>query len=150
MELKPFGPGGAELGMSRAEMLDRVDYLESAEMAGIEFQTEVMFAWLVAMFFIAHRLSRVQFLAGCLLFSLISLWNYMNIWDNMVAFMYWQELAGFTSNGVEIVSIWDQISSAFLGGYWMKAAMALSTFVACIWFAFSCRRNQANTIGSPL
>ena len=147
MDLKPFGPGGAELGMTRAEMLDRIDYLESAEMAGIEFQTEVMFAWLVAMFFIAHRLSRTQFLACCLLFSLICLWNYMNIWDNMIAFTAWQYLAGF--HPVDPESLWDQMISVFLGGYWMKALMALGTYVACIWFSVSCRRNQANTIGSP-
>ena len=52
VQLLPFGEGGAELGMTRAEMLDQLHQIENSIMSTLEFQTQIIFGWLVAMFFV--------------------------------------------------------------------------------------------------
>ena len=49
-------------------MLDQLHQIENSIMSTLEFQTQIIFGWLVAMFFVAHRLSRPQISVACTLF----------------------------------------------------------------------------------
>ena len=149
VQLLPFGEGGAELGMTRAEMLDQLHQIENSIMSTLEFQTQIIFGWLVAMFFVAHRLSHPQISVACTLFLGISLLNLGVIVSAISRINSW---AGYlypdsgNPNSLDAVGV----LIAILSNGWLQLSFILSVYAACIWWAFSCRRNQPNEIGSPL
>jgi hypothetical protein len=152
MATRSFGEGGAELGMTRGEMLEHIDSLLHGQQILIEYQTQLIFGWLAVSFFVAHRLSRAQFILACVFFSLFTLNNYVNIADAWSSLDTWVSMAGFIpgNSGVEAEqSAMERLIDVTTGDI-AYAMLGLCAYVACIWFAVSCRRNQPNTIGSPL
>jgi hypothetical protein len=85
--IRPLGEGGAELGMTRAEMLEHLDVLITASQSSVDSSIQFLFAWLVAMFFIAHRLSKVQFLAAIGFYLGISFLKYAELVSNFKSTM---------------------------------------------------------------
>ena len=151
VEIRPFGDGGAELGMSRAEMLDQINFLRESLATAIGDSIEILFAWLVVMFFIAHRLSRAQFFTAVSFYLIGHIYLYGTMYRHVMLQSVWARYGGFISRadaGGGTTPI-DSLLSFLMSGY-------TSTFVywaivaTSIWWAVSCRRNQPKDIGSPL
>ena len=149
--VRAFGPGGAEMGMSRAEMYARIDNLEITIMTALQFEAQIIFGWLVAMFFAAHRLSRLQMLLACVFFLAVGLLNLAVIVSAITRAGYWMEMlyASSADDLEETASVLDVFLSVISNGPF-QLALILSLYSACIWWAYSCRRNQKMEIGSPL
>ena len=149
--IEPLGPGGAGLGMTRAEIWDQINHVESTINIAVEFQTQIIFGWLVAMFFVAHRLSGPQMFMAYVFFILINLMNLTNLVSGILRVKYWGELES-TPNVTAASQTMDFTDWLILAtsAHWFQITLILSIYVACIWWAFSCRKNQPNEIGSPI
>lgn len=145
----PFGKGGAELGMTRAEMLEQINYLDGSITTTLEFQTQIIFGWLVAMFFVAHRLSRSQLLTACVFFVAISMLNLGVLAAAVSKAEQWYSFLYPTLESNDPLDALGMLLS-IVGNGWAQVTVILSVYVACIWWAASCRRNQPKDIGSPL
>lgn len=139
-----------EIGMTKAEMYVQLNQLESTILTALEFQTQIIFGWLVAMFFVAHRLSRPQISVACIFFLGISLMNLAVIVSAISRAETWQDNLFPTSNVTAMPSDMTGIFFYVISSGWLQLAFILSVYAACIWWAISCRRNQSNVIGSPL
>ena len=93
--IRTFGEGGAELGMTRAEMLEHIDVLIMGGVSAVDSSIQFLFAWLVAMFFIAHRLSRIQFFTATGFYLVMSFLKYAELACNYTAQDTWIRYAGF-------------------------------------------------------
>jgi len=155
VEIIPFGNGGAELGMTRAEMYDRLDNLYAEWIGYTTLTLQITFAWLIAMFFVAHRLSRPQLFVVAVFFS----WFYFQSWQLQMSTL--REIAAWSQllapEGIELLPARDyswahRSMRAFLYGTdsQYRDTIPFLMFAGCIWWAFSCRRNQPKEIGSPL
>ena len=138
------------MGMTKAEIYVQLNQLESTILTALEFQTQIIFGWLVAMFFVAHRLSRPQISVACIFFLGISLMNLAVIVSAISRAETWQDYLFPTSNVVAMPSDMTDIFLDVISSGWLQLAFMLSVYAACIWWAISCRRNQSNVIGSPL
>ena len=150
--VRPFGEGGAELGMTRAEMLEHIDFLSEAFQSSIDGSVQFLFAWLVAMFFVAHRLSIVQFLVANGFYLAISTLQYVTLFTLSRSAEVWSRYAGFYTQTNEVgvqPTILDRTIDAVIGGY-SQSLVFWGVVAAGIWWAVSCRRNQPNQIGSPI
>jgi hypothetical protein len=155
VEIIPFGNGGAEIGMTRAEMYDRIDNLYTESVSYTTLILQITFAWLIAMFFVAHRLSRPQLFVVAVFFA----WFYFESWDLSLGahgeIGAWYQL--LAPGGIDMlppvdVSWSHQVIKRLL---WSadseyRHTLPFWIFGGCIWWAFSCRRNQPKELGSPL
>ena len=151
--VRPFGPGGAELGMSRAEMLDHIHYLGEVTSATYDTQLQIFFAWLVAMFFVAHRLSRAQFVVVSVLFTYFTWSSWTNLYGAADAFLAWQEYAGLYNTKSEPPGAPPNLiyqAMYFMRDLEMEHIDYWAVYIACMWFGVNCRSNQPNKLGSPL
>jgi hypothetical protein len=151
VQIIPFGEGGAELGMTRAEMLEHTDNLEADWASYTTTVLQLTFAWLIGMFFVAHRLSRSQLFVAIAFFGIFyfQTWSsYMSIVDAIDrwnAHMWPSDYVALNPDqnllrqAVEFLNI----------GSWAWDALPFMLFAGCIWWAFSCRRNQPKELGSP-
>ncbi len=140
----------SEMGMTKAEMYAQLNHLESTILTALEFQTQIIFGWLVAMFFVAHRLSRPQISVACAFFLGISL---MNLGVLVSAISRAETLQGSMFPESNFNAMPSDMTGIFLyaiSSGWLQLAFMLSVYSACIWWAISCRSNQAKVIGSPL
>ncbi len=150
--IRPFGEGGEELGMTRAEMLDHINVLESASSAAVGSSVEFLFAWLVAMFFIAHRLSKLQFLVATGIYLILMSMHYFSMVSSATYTETWKRYAGFSTQadatGTEKTILDSGIEFA-QGGHFASLVFWVVVAIS-IWWAVSCRENQPKEIGSPL
>ena len=150
--IRPLGEGGAELGMTRAEMLEHLDVITVAGQSAMDSSIQFLFAWLVAMFFIAHRLSKVQFVAAIGFYLVMSFLKYAELVSIFRAQDSWAAYAGLVIQehepGTE-PTLFNQIVQAALSGHSLTLVF-WAVVAASIWWAVSCRTNQPNVIGSPI
>ena len=140
----------SEMGMTNAEIYAQLNQMEATILTALEFQTQIIFGWLVAMFFVAHRLSRPQISVACTFFLCISLMNLAVIVSAISRAETWQGYLFPNSNANAMPSDMTGIFLYVISSGWLQLAFVLSLYAACIWWAISCRRNQSNVIGSPL
>lgn len=151
--VRPFGPGGAELGMSRAEMMEHIHYLGEVVGTTYDTQLQIFFAWLVAMFFVAHRLSKPQFIVVSLLFTYFTWSSWTSLYAGQDAFIGWQEYAGLYHAKLEPVGAPPNLiykAMYFMRDLDMDNIYYWAVYIACMWFGVSCRNNQPKEVGSPL
>ena len=150
--IRPFGEGGAELGMTRAEMLDHINQLEAAFSSAAGSSVEFLFAWLVAMFFVAHRLTKLQFIVASGIYLLLMFTHYISMVSSTAYSETWKGYAGFnmqaSAAGVD-KTILDRSIELTLGGHFASLVYWVVVTIS-IWWAVSCRKNQPMDIGSPL
>ena len=150
--IRPFGEGGEELGMTRAEMLDHINVLEGTFSAAVGSSVEFLFAWLVAMFFIAHRLSKLQFLVASGIYLLLMSMHYFSMVSSATYTETWKRYAGFNTqlNTTGAEKTFLDSSIELIQGGQFASIVYWGVIVISIWWAFSCRENQPKDIGSPL
>ncbi|MEP5568110.1 MAG: hypothetical protein ABJN62_09780 [Halioglobus sp.] len=151
--LRPFGEGGAELGMTRAEMMEHIHFISEGMNATSDTQLQIFFAWLVAMFFVAHRLSRAQFLVVSALFTYFTWDSWISMSHGWHAFIAWQEYAGLHHQVLDMTGNLSGIvekSMQFMRTVSSDAIFYWAVYASCMWFGFSCRKNQPKELGSPL
>jgi len=150
--IRPFGEGGAQLGMSRAEMLEHLDVLITAGQSAVDSSIQFLFAWLVAMFFIAHRLSKVQFFVAIGFYLGISFLKYAELASNFAAQDTWAGYAGFYVQEHDVgaeSNLFDKMIEVALSDQSLSLTF-WAVVAASIWWAISCRKNQPNEVGSPI
>ncbi len=150
--IRPFGEGGEELGMTRAEMLDHINVLEGVFSSAVGSSVEFLFAWLVAMFFIAHRLSKLQFLVASGIYLLLMSMHFLSMVNTATYTEIWKRYAGFSTQAYATgtdAAILDRSIDLAQGGYFVSLVFWVVVAIS-IWWAVSCRENQPKEIGSPL
>lgn len=150
--IRQFGEGGAELGMTRSEILEHLDQLAVLFQSNIGGSIEFLFAWLVAMFFIAHRLSKPQFLIANGFYLIICTLQYVSLLSISQAEDTWSRYGGFYTQVLDTIgdhSLLDRIMEAAASGYFLSLVY-WAVVVVSIWWAASCRKNQPKDIGSPI
>ena len=147
--IRPFGIDGASMGMTRSEMIDRIESISQGMDSLIQFQTQITFGWLVVAYLAASKLTRPQFLTGCFFYSVLTLWNYMSLYFGYNAIGVWHDRAGLiaTPNAILddplLYKVFFSISTDYVA-----SALYLGLFLATLWFATSCRRSQRQEFGS--
>lgn len=129
---RPLGNVGIELDLTRAELLELADRQAQRWFDHISWAMEITFAFMIATFFIAHRLSRPQFFFLLVAYTLFMMSN----------------IQGYSVASYEIAP------ELYAGIMYPVEAIPLLLYVilymGSIWWAISCRRNQPKEIGSPL
>ena len=113
---------------------------------------QFLFAWLVAMFFVAHRLSKVQFLVANGFYLAISTLQYVTMVTLLQTQDVWSCYGGFYTQSHEVgtqPTLLERIIDGIPGGYSLSLVFWV-VVAAALWWAVSCRRNQPNEIGSPI
>jgi hypothetical protein len=156
VQIIPFGEGGAEIGMTRAEIHEHMDYLRSNFDVITTTILQLVFAWLVGMFFVAHRLSRLQLFVATIFFAVFYFQAWSHYFIIIDEYELWHSFAwpadyahyGFTPSPDRTWMIKAVHYLNFTGPLW--DALPLIMFAGSIWWASSCRRNQPKELGSPL
>ena len=139
----PLGEGGAELGMTRGEIQEHIDWLWGYNLAQTEFAIEMIFAWFVAMTFIARRLTTRQFIVVHFFYLAFLLRQYMAMEDAQIALVVWLERIGLPPVNTDpgfITNFYRQYVSGYADQVLFIAAVAGS-----VWWSLSCRK-----AGNPL
>ena len=150
--IRPLGEGGDKLGMTRAEILEHLNHLDGAFQAAVDGSVQFLFAWLVAMFFVAHRLSRVQFFVANGFYLVICVLQYVTMLSIFQSQDVWSRYGGFYTQSHEVgtePTLLDRFLEGLIGGYSISLVF-WALIAASIWWAVSCRRNQPKEIGSPI
>lgn len=138
----PFGPGGEALGMTRGEMIEHARSREEEQQAILDAETDFVFAWLVAMYFVGSRLSKRQFLVAAFFFTLITANKCMNLILNIESAERWWAFAGAR------VMDFAEYAPALERGIRMSMdpvlvfSAAVFLWVGCIWWGVICRRQM--------
>ncbi|MEM1403852.1 MAG: hypothetical protein AAGG55_11020 [Pseudomonadota bacterium] len=143
-ELVPLG--APELGMTRGEMLEHIDFLWNYIHSQTEFTIQIVFAWLIAMFFTAKQLAKSQFIAAHVFYLLFLLRQYFAIADSQAALAAWYDRIALPS--ISDVKASDPLLvfyNNYLGPFFDQF-LFLGVVAGTIWWAFSCRRERESTI----
>ena len=133
-------------------MLDHINQLEAAFSSAAGSSIEFLFAWLVAMFFVAHRLTRFQFVVVSGIYLLLMFTHYVSMVSSAAYSEVWKGYAGFNTQGNATgvdKTILDRSIELALGGHFASLVFWVMVAIS-IWWAVSCRKNQPMDIGSPL
>lgn len=143
-EIIPFGEGGAELGMTRGEIQEHIDWLWSYQHMQTEFVIEMIFAWLVAMTFIAARLSTKQFVVAHIFYLTFLLQQFMAINDSLLALTTWQDRNGLAAVSADIGGFAGFYMQYLLGD--LDVAIFFAAVVASVWWSISCRKTGTDLL----
>jgi hypothetical protein len=143
-ELMPLG--APELGMSRGEMLEHIDFLWNYIHSQIEFTIQIIFAWLVAMFFTAQKLKRHQFVAAHVFYLLFLMRQYFIIGDSGYALDAWYERIALPSlDAARSADPLLDIYQTYLASFFDQA-LFVAVVAGTIWWSISCRQEGAATV----
>ena len=144
MTVRPLGEYGLELGMTRFELLELSNQASERIGGTLDWLTQLIFALLIASFFVANKLSRKQL--GFLL-AVYSAIFFFQLWIAAGAYIEYykfSEAAGLTP--IDLINIGGVKvdDMAIVLGLW------LVMYMGSIWWVFSCRKSQQKELGSPL
>ncbi|MEM9531745.1 MAG: hypothetical protein AAGA23_12565 [Pseudomonadota bacterium] len=134
----PFGEGGAELGMTRGEIQEHIDWLWSYNQVQTEFVIEMVFAWFVAMTFIAKRLTTRQFIVAHVFYLLFLVRQYMAMEDATIALGTWIERNGLSPVNTD-PGLVTYLYNNYLGIF-MDQFLFLAVVAGSVWWSVSCRK----------
>jgi hypothetical protein len=141
--VRPLGEVGLELGMTRYELYEVSNQALTTFHTNIDSLIQILFAFLMAMFFIAHRLSRRQFGFALVTYSVLQFLYLRGAYNAVGEFERLNAAMGLPTPDFEI---WAIKFSEFTFVYTVMVAM----YMGSIWWSFGCRENQKKEIGSPL
>jgi len=140
---RPLGNVGIELDLTRVELLELADRQAQMGFDYISWAMEITFAFMIATFFIAHRLSRPQFFFLLVAYTLFIFHNLEGYSVASHEIRFWLEAAGMRVSAPEFAGIAYPVEA-------IPLLLYAIFYMGSIWWAISCRRNQAKEIGSPL
>ena len=145
-EMIPFGEGGAELNMTRAEMIEHARAREEEQQAIIDSQTQLVFAWLLAMYFVGRRLNRFQFAVISFFFTLLTFNKWLNLHFLIDSAQRWWTYAGasamdFAAHGEGMEA---GLTTALSG--WLIGGLAFLLWACCMWWGISCYRGSGPSL----
>jgi hypothetical protein len=140
---RPLGSVGIELGLTRVELLELADRQIQMGFDYISWAMEITFAFIIATFFIAHRLSRSQFFFLLAAYTLFICHNFEGYLITRYEVDFWLKAAGMIVSAPEFAGIAYPVET-------IPFLLYATFYVGSIWWAISCRRNQPKEIGSPL
>ena len=140
VKVRPFGPGGAEMDMTRAEMLEHIGQLTNQIAASTEILITLLFGWLISTYLVAHKLSRVQFSISAVLYSIWCWLTWSNIQINKDVREVWGRYAGMKPLTDEDASAFSELLiflTSYVDPFFVLAALM---YFASMYFAFISRR----------
>ena len=109
----------------------------------MDFITQIIFAMLIASFFIAHRLSRSQLILVMSLYSLLVAMNLYIFASHVAEFEGFSAAAGLPVDVIEVGSYRFPLLGPQIFLYFLM-------YLASLWWVMSCRKNQSKQLESPL
>ncbi|MEM7704487.1 MAG: hypothetical protein AAF358_02985 [Pseudomonadota bacterium] len=145
METELLPLGAPELGMTRGEMLEHIDFLWNYIHSQIEFTIQIVFAWLIAMFFTAKQLKMSQFIAAHVFYLMFLTRQYFGIADSQAALGVWYDRIALPN--IDSVKAEDPLLVFFnsFSGYF-EQFLFVAVVAGTIWWSFSCRTERSRTI----
>ena len=143
VELIPLG--APELGMTRGEMLQHIDFLWTYMQEQTDFTVQIVFAWLVAMFFIANKLPTYQFVAAHVFYLIFLLRQYFRIADTGTALDVWYDRIGlpgwsYADRGEPLMDFYVRYFAPVI-----DQSIFFLVVAGTIWWSISCRRRQPDS-----
>lgn len=143
MESIPSDQGGADLGMSRAEIFEHADALYDFVLTISQMQVTLLFGFLVAAYLVAHKLNRTQLVVG------VGIYSFVYLTQTAVAYSFQERMYLF----IEYAGVNNQVRSAVsdtTNAIAMSAqnansialSISLIPFIGSLYFAYSCIKSK--------
>jgi hypothetical protein len=132
IEVIQFGPGGAELGMTRMNMIEIARSYSDSFWGSLETYIVVIFAYVVAMFIAGIRLRRMEYITLTTTYSLFAVFVCLATVNYASLSLKWLSYSGLKGVG---------------SGYPIATTMGvilLSILVISIWFGWSIRNPKVS------
>jgi hypothetical protein len=107
---------------------------------------QIVFAWLIAMFFTAKHLTKSQFIAAHVFYLLFLMRQYFAIADSSAALIAWYDRIALPNiNDVKATDPLLVFYNSFLAPFFDQI-LFVGIAAGTIWWSFSCRKARASTL----
>ena len=112
VEIIPFGPGGAELGLTRFEILQMMETYNAYFGDAMEIFLTVLFGYIIAMYLAGPKLSRIQYAIANTVFIVVMANHVLFMYRAVVTSNQWDAWDG--PYGKEMFSAMDEMFPVWL------------------------------------
>ena len=141
VEIIPFGPGGAELGMTRFEMLQMMEVSNTHYGTAMEMFLTILFGYIVAMYLAAPKLSRIQYAIANTVFLVPMANHVLFMYRTVVVSGQWAYWDG--DYGDEMFTRMDEMFPVWLAmvNYYLQWVLLIGLPLLAVWFGWRIRKN---------
>ena len=141
VEIIPFGPGGAELGMTRYEILQMMETYNAYFTTAADVHLTILFGYIVAMYLAGPKLTRVQYVIANTIFLVVMAFYILTMYWTATMSAQWGAWDG--PYGDEMISVYDEMFPRWLGlvRWYLQWALIIGTPILAIWFGWRIRKN---------
>ena len=141
VEIIPFGPGGAELGMTRYEMLQMMEASNTHFGTAMEMFLTILFGYIVAMYLAGPKLSRVQYAIANTVFLVPMANHVLFMYGTVVRSAQWDIFDG--TYGPEVSSYYYEMFPLWLNSviFYLQFFLLVGLPLLAVWFGWRIRKN---------
>ena len=141
VEIIPFGPGGAELGMTRFEILQMAETYKAYYGTALEIFLTILFGYIIAMYLAAPKLSRVQYAIANTVFLVVMANDVLFMWSAVVQNAQWDIFDG--TYGPEVSSLYYEMWPGWLNSvnFYLQFFILVGLPLLAVWFGWRIRKN---------
>lgn len=141
VEIITFGPGGAELGMTRFEMLQMMETYNAYFTTAAEIHLTILFGYIVAMYLAGPKLSRIQYAIANTMFLIVMAFYILTMHWTQAVSAQWAAWDG--PYGKEMLSVFNDLMPRWLGlvQFYLQWALIIGTPLLAVWFSWRIRKN---------
>ena len=141
VEIIPFGPGGAELGMTRYEMLQMAETYNAYYGTALEIFLTILFGYIIAMYLAAPKLSRIQYAIANTMFLVVMANHVLFMWSAVVQSSQWDIFDG--TYGPEVSSFFYEMWPGWLNSvnFYTQFFILIGLPLLAVWFGWRIRKN---------
>ena len=141
VEIIPFGPGGAELGMTRYEILQMAETYNAYFGDAMEIFLTILFGYIIAMYLAAPKLSRIQYAIANTVFLVVMANQILFTYRTMVTSNQWDIFDG--TYGPEVSSFLYEVFPVWLAmvNTLLQFFLLITLPMLAVWFGWRIRKN---------
>jgi len=141
VEIIPFGPGGAELGMTRYEILQMAETYTAYFTGAVEIQLTILFGYIVAMYLAGPKLSRVQYAIANTVFLVVMASFALTMYWTLAVATQWFAFDGKYPD--EMASAFNEMMPLWLSTvqFYLQWGLIIGTPLLAVWFGWRIRKN---------
>ena len=141
VEIIPFGPGGAELGMTRYEILQMAETYTAYFASAVELFLTILFGYIVAMYLAGPKLSRVQYAIANTVFLVVMASYALTMWWTLAVATQWFAFDGKYPD--EMASVFNEMMPLWLSTvrFYLQWGLIIGTPLLAVWFGWRIRKN---------